>query len=351
MKQHRYLVFAEGQFGPESSKTATSAVRYLPERVAAVIDSRHAGETSDRVLGFGPPIPVVAGVAAGLAEKPTALLIGVAPIGGGLADEWRPVLREAAEAGLALVAGLHAYLADDPELSDLAREHGIALHDLRCPPTNLPVGAGRARRTKALRLLTVGTDCNIGKMTAGLEIRDALQARGLRTGFAATGQTGILLEGSGIAVDAVKADFIAGAAEQLTIGAAEGNDVALVEGQGSLVHPGYSGVTLGLMHGVMPDVMILCHQPGRDTVFSYRGDYDWVRLPSLPEAIRLHEAAMAPVFASRVIGIALNTRALPEAEARQAIDQASEQTGLPATDPVRFGAEVLADAVGEWVSG
>jgi uncharacterized NAD-dependent epimerase/dehydratase family protein len=345
MQAHRFLILAEGHFGPESSKTANSAIRYLPERVLAVVDSRYAGRTVQDVLGFGGAIPLIATVEDGLDAGPTALLIGIAPSGGQLPDAWRPPLRTAIEAGLDVVSGLHFYLADDPEMSRLAAERGVQLLDLRRPPAGLPVSTGKARDVDATVVLTVGTDCNIGKMTAGLQIRHALRERGARVGFAATGQTGILIEGWGIAVDAVIADFIGGAAERLVLRAAEENDVVLVEGQGSLVHPGYSGVTLGLLHGSMPDAMILCHQPSRHCVYGSGGANQWVTLPTLPEAIRIYEGAIAPLRHSRVIGVALNTWDLPEEEARAAVEQAERDTGLPATDPVRFGAAPLAEAI------
>ncbi|HEY7768352.1 DUF1611 domain-containing protein [Longimicrobium sp.] len=342
---YRYLVVAEGQFGPLTSKTANSAVRFLPDRVLGVMDSRLAGKTVQDVLGFGGGIPVVGTLDEGLALGPTALLIGIAPQGGALPPEWRPMLRQAIAAGLPIVAGLHSHIADDPELATLAAERGVPIHDLRKPPTDLPVSSGRARNVDAYTVLTVGTDCNIGKMTAGLHIRDALTRRGTRVGFAATGQTGILIEGWGIAVDAVVADFISGAAERLVLRAAEGNDVVLVEGQGSLVHPGYSGVTLGLLHGSMPDGMILCHQPTRSCPYGGGGVYSWMPLPTVPEMITICESAIAPLRPSKVIGISLVTFDMDEAAARDAIARTADETGLPVTDPVRFGSEPLADAI------
>jgi uncharacterized NAD-dependent epimerase/dehydratase family protein len=345
MQEHRYLILAEGHFGPASSKTANSAIRYLPDRVLAVVDSKHAGGTVQDVLGFGGEIPILASVDEGLALEPTALLIGIAPAGGQLPEAWRPPLRTAIHAGLDIVSGLHFYLEDDPEISFMAAEKGIRLFDLRRPPADLPVSTGKARLVEPLVVLTVGTDCNIGKMTAGLQIRSALVERGTRVGFAATGQTGILIEGWGIAVDAVVADFIGGAAERLVLQAAQGNDLVLVEGQGALVHPGYSGVTLGLLHGSMPEAMIMCHQPSRRCVYGAGGAYDWVELPSLTDSIRMYEDAMAPLRESRVIGIALNTWDLSDEEAREAIRRAEEETGLPVTDPVRFDAAPLADAI------
>jgi uncharacterized NAD-dependent epimerase/dehydratase family protein len=342
---HRYLVLAEAHFGPQTSKTANSAIRYLPERVLAVIDSRNVQRSVEDVLGFGGEIPILATLEEGLELEPTALLVGIAPMGGQLPESWRPVLEAAIDAGLDIVSGLHYALADDAVLGRRAEEKGVKLWDLRREPENLPVSSGLARLIDAFSVLTVGTDCNIGKMTAALQIRDALVARGTRVGFAATGQTGVLIEGWGVAVDAVKADFIGGAAEQLVLKAAEGNDVVLVEGQGSLIHPGYSGVTLGLMHGALPDAMILCHQPSRKHVYGGGGACAWVPLPALPEAIRLNEAALAPLRPARVIGISLNTFDLTEEEARAAIIAAEDETGLPATDPVRFGAARLADAI------
>jgi uncharacterized NAD-dependent epimerase/dehydratase family protein len=345
LETHRYLILAEGSFGPETSKTATSAVRYLPERIAAVLDSTKAGRSVEEVLGFGGEIPVVATVEEALELGPTALLIGIAPTGGQLPESWRPVLEAAITAGLDVVSGLHFHLADDPLLTALAAARGVRLIDLRLAPDELPVATGRARLIDAFSVLTVGTDCNIGKMTAALQIRDGLRERGVKVGFAATGQTGILIEGRGIAVDEVKGDFIAGAAERLVLEEAEGNDVVLVEGQGSLVHPGYSGVTLGLLHGSMPKAMILCHQPSRRCAYGGNGAYSWMPLPSLADTVEIYERAIAPLRPARVIGISLNTYDLSDAEARAAVERARAETGLPATDTVRFGAEVLVDAI------
>jgi uncharacterized NAD-dependent epimerase/dehydratase family protein len=342
---HRYLTLAEGLFGPLTSKTANSAIRYLPERIVAVLDSTQAGRTVQDVLGFGGAIPVVGTIEEGLRGAPTALLVGIAPQGGQLPEAWRDVLAAAIAAGLDVVSGLHFYLGDDPELAALAGRAGVRIHDLRKPPSSLPVAHGLARDVEPLTVLTVGTDCNIGKMTAALQVRDALRTRGARVGFAATGQTGILIEGWGIAVDSVVADFIAGAAERLVLRAAEGNDVVLVEGQGSLVHPGYSGVTLGLLHGSMPDAMILCHQPTRQCPYGGGNAYHWMPLPSVEEMIGICEGAIAPLRPAKVIGISLVTFDMEESAARAEIARIAQVTGLPVTDPVRFGAEPLAEAI------
>ena len=345
LSTYRYVVATGDQFGPLTSKTANSAIRFIPDRVVCVLDTARAGRTVQDVLGFGGSIPVLGTIEEALRMGPTALLVGIAPQGGGLPEAWRPMLRAAIADGLHLVSGLHVHLGDDAELAWLAAERGVQIHDLRKPPADVPVSRGNARLIDAYSVLTVGTDCNIGKMTAGLRIRDALTARGTKVGFAPTGQTGILIEGWGIAVDAVVADFIGGAAERLVLRAAEGNNVVLVEGQDTLVHPGYSGVTLGLLHGSMPDAMILCHQPTRQCPYGGNNAYHWMPLPSVEEMIGICEGAIAPLRPSKVIGISLVTFDMEESAARAEIDRVAAATGLPVTDPVRFGAEPLADAI------
>lgn len=344
MKEPRYLILADHDFGVMTSKTANSVIRYHPGRVAAVLDRALAGQTSQQVLGFGGDIPVVASVSEGLARGANAVLIGIAPQGGKLPAEWYDWLREALEAGCDIVSGLHTFLSDDPALADLARRHGGIITDARKPPAGIPVASGLARDVAALVVLTVGTDCNVGKMTAQLQLVQQLRARGVRTTFVATGQTGIMIEGWGTAVDAVVADFIAGAAEQLVLRGAEDADVVLVEGQGSINHPGYSGVTLGLLHGACPDAMILCHQPTREYLGDYR-EASWVRIPPLSEYVRLYETVGSVLHPTRVIGIALNTFDLDDAMAREACAAATRDTGLPATDPVRFDPTALVDAI------
>ena len=352
----RITILCEGSFGIETAKTASSAVRYQPERVGSVIESRFAGRTVGEALGFGGDIPIVATFEEALAlePRPEALLVGIAPQGGRLPEAWRSVLVAALEAGLDIISGLHVFLCDDPELAALAEARACALFDLRKPPDDLVVGTGRAMGTRAFRVLTVGTDCNTGKMTVSVELQRALAERGVRAAFAATGQTGILLAGTGIAVDAVVSDFISGAAERLTLEAAGGGDgpddgeaeIVLVEGQGSLMHPAYSGVTLGLLHGTLPQAMILTWMPSRPRI--YGGNHSWVLLPDLDEVIRRYEDALAwacPKVPGRVIGVSLATYDLPEDEARAAVRHAREVTGLPATDPVRFGVAPLAEAI------
>jgi D-glutamate N-acetyltransferase len=344
MPAPRFLIVADGDFGPMTSKTANSVIRYLPERTVGVLDRQHAGETVQDVLGFGGAIPVVGSIRAGLALGPTAVLIGIAPAGGRLPDEWRSWLAGALDAGCDLWNGLHTFLGDDPLLAPKAAAAGTKIHDLRKPPADLPVASGAAKTVDPYVVLTVGTDCNVGKMTAQLQLARELNAGGLRTRFAATGQTGIMIEGWGIAVDAVVADFVAGAAERLVLQASEDADVVLVEGQGSINHPGYSAVTLGLLHGSCPDALILCHQSTREYIGDYR-EAAWLRLPPLGEYIRLYETIGTAVHPTRVIGISLNTYDMTDEAARRACEAATRETGLPATDPVRFSPAPLIQAI------
>ncbi|MDQ6828149.1 MAG: DUF1611 domain-containing protein [Gemmatimonadota bacterium] len=337
----RFAILAEGQFGPLTSKTANSCIRFTPERVVAVLDSRRAGKTVQDVLGFGGDIPILAGMDEALARKPTALLIGIAPQGGKLPEEWRVTIRSAIEHKLEIWSGLHTFISDDVELSELARNNGVEIHDLRRPPRDLPVAMGRVRNVDATVILTVGTDCNIGKMTGALQLRADLVGRGHRVAFAGTGQTGILIEGSGIGVDAVIADFIAGAAERLVLDAAKRADIVLVEGQGSVIHPGYSGVTMGLIHGSLPHAFIMCHQPSREHI----GNNPWVKIPPLDEFIALHEMIVKYLRPATTIAVSLNTYDFSDRAAKAAIARIAKETGLPTTDPVRYDPAPISDAV------
>jgi uncharacterized NAD-dependent epimerase/dehydratase family protein len=340
----RYLILADGDFGPMTSKTANSVIRYRPGHVVGVIDRQHAGRTSQDILGFGGAIPVVGSMKEGLALQPDTILIGIAPAGGRLPEAWRAWLGEALDAGCNVLSGLHTFLGDDPVLAKKAAARGVTITDVRRPPADLPVASGLAKDLEPYVVLTVGTDCNVGKMTAQLQLVDQLNARGPRTRFVASGQTGIFIEGWGIAVDAVVADFIAGAAERITVQGAEDADIVLVEGQGSINHPGYSGVTLGLLHGSCPDGLILCHQATREYIGDYR-QAAWLRLPPLSEYVKLYEHIGSAVHPTRVVGIAMNTYDLDDVSARRACEAATAETGLPCTDPVRFDGAPLVDAI------
>jgi uncharacterized NAD-dependent epimerase/dehydratase family protein len=340
----RYLVYAQDQLGTPSAKTAHSVIRYSSAHVAAILDRRHAGRRADEVLGFGGSIPVVDSVADGIVCGADAFLVGIAVVGDGLPHDLRATLARAIEHRLEVWNGLHGLVAEDPELGPLAATLRVAIHDVRKPPDELPVGAGRVRELDQTIVLAVGTDANIGKMTVMLQLRDALTARGVRAAFAPTGQTGIFIEGWGICVDAVIADFIAGAAEAVTIQAARDADVVLVEGQGSILHPGYSGVSLGLLHGSLPHALIACHQPSRAT-FRHNS---WLSIPPLTTVIDLHESMANPLRPTKTIGVSLNTSDLSDRDARVAIDRVKEETGLPVVDPVREDPGPLVEAVREF---
>ena len=337
MSEKRYLVLAEGRSqDPHYGKTARGVLRYGREPVVAILDSTHAGETYEG-------IPVVASVNDALCFNPTTALVGVATQGGRFPPEWRELLKASIGKGLDLENGLHEFVSEDDELVELARRHGVELRDLRKPPADLNVPTGANLDVPATIALTVGSDCAIGKMTVSLELDRAARERGLASEFVPTGQTGIAIAGWGIAVDAVVSDFIAGATEQLVVEGYErgGHDLLWVEGQGSVVHPAYSGVTLGLIHGSVPHVYVLCHMAGTTEVEGYPGH----PLPTLSELIELHERLALPARPARVACIALNTRFLDETEAREAVAQTEAETGLPTDDPVRFGPEKLLDAV------
>lgn len=340
-RDQRYAILAEGQFGTLSSKTANSVIRYSGDRVAAVIDSRHAGRSVGDILGFGGRIPIVGSVDDAKRLGANTLVVGIAPPGGRLPDSLRAAIAASLTNGWDVWSGMHTFLSDDPMLAEIARKRGAAIHDVRRPPADLPVGSGRVRELDATVVLAVGADANIGKMTAMLQIRDAMRAAGHRVGFAPTGQTGIFIEGWGICVDAVVADFVAGASERVTMQAALENEIVLVEGQGSILHPGYSAVSLGLLHGSLPHALVMCHQPTRQT---FRHN-DWLRIPPLRDVIALHEEIIAPLRPAKTIAVSLNTYDMSESDARRAIDRAAAETGLPATDPVRFDVGPLVDAV------
>lgn len=339
-KSHKIAILAEGSFGILESKTATVLVRYLPENVVAVIDSENAGRDTSEVIEIGEGIPIVGTLAEAMRFEPTMLAIGIAPPGGELPQAWRATLHEAIHNRLHIMSGLHQFLSEDAELSEMADAHNVTLWDARKPPANLPVATCKAADVDATVILTVGSDCRVGKMLSGIEVTNAIRARDVNAEFCPTGQNGIMVWGWGIAIDAVISDFTAGAAEEIVLEGAKNHELLIVEGQGSLVHPGYSGVTLSLLHGSLPDAMIFCHQPSRDTVARYT-----VPLPSLTEMIAQYEAMAAPIKPAKVIGLALNCFDLSDTEAREAVRQAEAETGLPATDVVRFGADKLVDAV------
>lgn len=339
----RLAILAEGLFDQSDAKTAHGVLRFGDRDVVCVVDSTQAGRTTADVVSFARrQVPIVADVDAAHAMGATGVLIGIAPSGGRLTPAWRQTLLRAMALGMDVEAGMHTLLNDDPELVKAAAGYGVQLRDLRSSPTDLSVPRFDMSRKPGIRVIhTVGTDCAIGKMSTGLELHEGAKAAGRDSVFVATGQTGIAITGWGIAVDHVIADYIAGAAERLVDEGAERGDLLIVEGQGSLLHPGYSGVTLGLLHGSRPDVLVLQHLAGQ----TVNDDYRSRPIPPLPEVVALYEQATQATQPAKVAAITLNTKLLDDDGARRAIAETEDLCGLPADDPVRFGPGRSVDAV------
>ena len=326
-----YLVFLGEVGNPLDAKTGRGLVDWRPELCLGQL--RYPGCKVDLDLpDMNPHEAYRAGA--------RSLVIGIAPTGGQMDPRWTDTFVQALEAGLDLVSGMHTRLASEPRLAKAAASHGRTLVDIRVPPRGIPVASGRRRSGK--RLLTVGTDCCVGKKYTALALHRALQARQIPATFRATGQTGILIAGSGIPMDAVVSDFLSGAAELLSPDAAA-DHWDLIEGQGSLFHPAYAAVTLGLVHGSQPDALVLCHEATRTHVDEYP-DYP---LPPLEQCIaRYEEAARLTNPAARCLGISLNTSGLPAGQRRSAVTAASRCTGLPCADPIADGVDALLDMLG-----
>jgi uncharacterized NAD-dependent epimerase/dehydratase family protein len=336
-RPRRLLILGEGfSHDPHYGKTMRGIIRYGRDPVVAVLDSGRAGETHEG-------IPIIGTVADALRFGPTVAVVGVATQGGRFPPAWRELLKSSIAHGLDLESGLHEFISDDPELTELARRHGVELRDLRKPPEGLSVPTGANLEVDARIVLTVGSDCAIGKKTVAVELDLEARRRGVASVFVPTGQTGIAIAGWGIAVDAVVSDFLAGATERLVVeGAERGGKLLFVEGQGSLVHPMYSGVTLGLIHGAAPHAFVLCHMAGSTEIEGCPGH----PIPPLADLVELHERIALPSRPAKVVCLALNTAPLEsDDEARAAIAAAEQETGLPADDPVRFGSGRLLDAV------
>lgn len=334
------ILLHEGIRGP-NGKTGLSILRYGEAPVVAVIDRECVGESLQDVTGIPRNAPIVASVEEALSYAPDVLIIGIAPSGGVLPNEWFQEIRGAIASGLSIVNGLHTRLGKDPDLQALLKD-GQWIWDVRQEPENLGIAAARARNLKCRRVLTVGTDMSVGKMSTSLELNKVAQKRGLRSKFLATGQAGMMIVGDGIALDAVRVDFAAGAVEKMVMEYGENYDILFIEGQGSFLHPG-STATLPLMRGSQPTHLILVHRAGQVHV----KNNPHVLIPPIYEVVKLYETvalaggAFAPV---KVAAIALNTHHLDAQSAQSAIEQIKTETGLPCTDPVRFGADILLDA-------
>lgn len=332
-------VLAHEKF-PERAKTAVGVIRYGDYDVTAVLDrDRAGGQVADYVPGV-PDAPIVEGMAD--VEEADALLIGIAPIGGGFDESWREDVENALSRGCDVISGLHYFLSEDEEFAALADENDCELWDVRKPDDDLTVSQGIAKDVDAEVILTVGTDCSVGKMTVSLELARAAQEQGVDAAFIPTGQTGIMIDGWGNPIDRVVSDFTAGAVEEMIVEKGDEHDYLFVEGQGTIIHPAYSAVTCGILHGAMPDSLVLCHTAGREAIHGYE-DFS---IPPVDTYVDLYEGLAAPVHEAEVAAGALNTMDIvDEGPARDAVSQYGSDLGVPATDPVRFGADELLEAL------
>jgi uncharacterized NAD-dependent epimerase/dehydratase family protein len=333
----RIVVLTEGHSASKYSKTATSLLRYRTDDVVAVQDSAHAGRKAGQVFGCGHTIPIVASLHE--VSHLDALFIGIAPDGGRLPQAWGAIIAEALRRGVDVVSGLHEFLSDVIAFRELASAHGARIIDVR-RNAERKVSAGSPFRESCLRILTVGNDCCVGKMVVALEVQRRLKTLGHNARFLATGQTGVMIAGRGVPVDAVVADFISGAVEDLVL-EHQVHDTLLIEGQGSLAHPSYSGVTVGLLHGCAPQGLIMCYDAARLAVKGM----PHVLLRPLPELIRLYESIASLRYACEVIAIAIRSQGLSSVALAHERQRIESLTGLPACDVYRDGPDVLAQAV------
>lgn len=339
---HRVAILLHEGVRGVQGKTGLTLLRYSEASIVTVIDQQSAGESLLKLTGIDRNVPIVASVEDALLYNPDVLAIGIAPSGGILPDIWFQEIKQAVASGLSVVNGLHTRLANYPEIQGLLKP-GQWIWDVRQEPAGLGVASAKARSLSCRRVLAVGTDMAVGKMSTCLELHRASLQRGLRSKFLATGQAGIMISGDGIPLDAVRVDFAAGAVEQLVMRFGEDDDILYIEGQGSLLHPG-STATLPLLRGSQPTHLILVHRAGQTHI----RNLPHVVIPPLSEVIKLYEmvgSAGGAFGKVKVIAIALNTGHLDEEAALDAIEQVKMETGLPCTDVVRFGGDLLVDAV------
>ena len=343
LQQHaeRMVLLAEGRLSSIGVRMVIASLLYIPERVVAVIDSTKERGTASEAVGFGGDTPIVHSIEEAMAFNPDSLLIGITPLGGQLPESWRRITREAAASGLHIISGLKAPLSQDPELAGIARMNNAQVFDLLAVSNTHQIRAqGSWRRRRAKTVLTVGTDSNTGKMTTALLMHREMQRRGINSTLIGTGPTGILISGRGIAVEALTTDFLAGALEfEVDRAVDEGFEYVIVEGQSAITNCGTSAIALGLLHGVMPDALVLCHQPSREV------DGFGLPLPALGEAVALHEALIGVFKPAKVVGIGLNSMDLNREELRVVSEKIRSESGLPAVDPLRETPAVLVDSV------
>ncbi len=337
-RHHKLAIYAECAMGDLDAKMAEGVLRYSPNPVVCVVDSRAAGKQVRDVCTVPSSVSIVANVTEAIDMGAEALVLGTAPSGGRIPDAWWAALDDAIAGGMSIVNGLHDRLGE--RYQNLLRGDQW-IWDIRIPSAEAPeIASGRAASLSNKRLLMVGSDMAIGKMTAGLEIHQWLMEQGVSAAFLATGQIGMTVTGCGIPLDAYKVDHACGAVERLVLSASD-SDVVIIEGQGSLLHPG-STATLPLMRGSCANQFVMCHKAGLEYIQSETGV---VRIPPLREFIALNEAVASvcgSLTPAKTVGIALNTRELPEVEALREITRLEDEVGLPVQDVVRFGPEKLA---------
>ena len=335
----KLAIFMEGALDHHSGKMGFGLMRFSKHPIVCVIDSNYAGKTVQEVINLPYPIPVVGSVEEALERQADILALGIAPSGGKFPDDWDAPISKALELGLSLINGLH---------DDLNKRYGHLLQnnriwDVRKPKPAYPIARARAARTNNMRILMIGTDMAVGKMTAGLELYDALIKKGIKAGFVPTGQTGIAIMGNGIPLDAIKVDQASGAVEEVVLEQAD-KEVVIIEGQGSLANPG-STATLPLLRGSQATHLILCHRGGQTHL---QFPQDGVPFPPLNEFIALNEAVAGvcgSLTSAKTLGVCVNSKTMSEEAAQAQIEEIESLTGLPTTDVIRFGTEPLIDAI------
>lgn len=335
--KRKMVLLTWGHSNPRTAKTATGLLRYCRDECVAVFDPDNAGRLACELLETGGNTPIISKLEQ--APDGNTLVLGIAPPGGRIPAAWRAVLLEAIDRGMDLLSGLHDFLSDDAELVRAAAAKSVKITDVR--KNNFRQIARREGiNPNCLRVHTVGHDCSVGKMVVSLELARGLKERGRDAQFVATGQTGIMVAGAGLPLDCIVADFVSGGAEQLVLDN-QHHELIIVEGQGSLVHPSYSGVTLSLLHGCLPHALVFVFEAGRDCV----GGLEQVRLPSLAEQRKLFETMGSIYQPCSTIGFAMNGRKLSPEDAHRLAQQLENEMQLPVVDVIRDGADRLLDAV------
>lgn len=333
MTQTRLVLLTDGRIDQHNAKIAVALLRYRRASVVCIFNRELGGQNTRSFFGDALDAPIVGSIEEALATQPSGLIISMAPAGGLLPEEWFPLIREFLRRGLSVISGMHQFLSDIAEFATLSAEYGGQLVDLRRPPASRTIGSGRALTHRGLRVLTVGSDECIGKMTAALELELAARESGWSSAFIATGQTGIAISGSGVSIDAVVSDFVAGAVEDLVL-AQLNREVIFIEGQGAITSASFSGVTVSLLHGCMPQALVLCHDPTRVLM---RGTL--FPLPNLHRIISIYEGLVHPFGPCSVVGVCVNTSSMAEPNAERYVSELERELKLPVTDPVRFGVQ------------